>query len=104
VLTVVDGQVVHAGKAFTSLAPALPPVSPDGSPLRSDGGYQQRTQPSLSPRMRQRSATSLHAAACSPGCSVHRHRRQEAWLSAVPGSEGIPGHAWLLLSRILSRR
>jgi len=57
VLTVVGGRVVHADGEFSDLAPPLPPVMPDWSPVRVYGGYQ-------SPR-----ATYAHRAACS----AHRH-------------------------------
>ncbi len=38
-LTVVDGKIVYAGGEFASLAPELPPVSPDWSPVSRFGGY-----------------------------------------------------------------
>lgn len=40
VLTVCDGKIVHAAEAFAALAPPLPPVSPDWSPVARWGGYQ----------------------------------------------------------------
>ncbi|MBX3442176.1 MAG: amidohydrolase [Planctomyces sp.] len=39
VLTVVGGQVVFGAGEFAQLSPALPPVSPDWSPVRTVGGY-----------------------------------------------------------------
>lgn len=39
VLTVVDGRIVYAGKAFSAHNPPLPPVSPDWSPVNRYGGY-----------------------------------------------------------------
>lgn len=39
VLTIVGGKVVHGAGEFGALAPALPPVSPSWSPVRSFGGY-----------------------------------------------------------------
>jgi hypothetical protein len=39
VLTVCDGKVVHAAGEFASLAPQLPSVSPDWSPVAQYGGY-----------------------------------------------------------------
>ena len=39
VLTVVDGQIVYAGEEFTVYDLALPPVSPDWSPVKLYGGY-----------------------------------------------------------------
>lgn len=39
VLTVVGGRIVYGTAEYASLAPELPPVSPDWSPVRSVGGY-----------------------------------------------------------------
>ena len=39
VLTIVGGRVVYAGQEFVSLAPPLPAVSPDWSPVARFGGY-----------------------------------------------------------------
>jgi len=39
VLTMVGGRVVHGSAEFSALAPALPPVSPDWSPVKHVGGY-----------------------------------------------------------------
>jgi predicted amidohydrolase YtcJ len=39
VLTMVGGRVVHGSGEFASLAPPLPPVSPDWSPVKHVGGY-----------------------------------------------------------------
>ncbi len=39
VLTIVDGQIVHGSEEFAPLAPDLPPVSPDWSPVKRFGGY-----------------------------------------------------------------
>lgn len=39
VLTMVGGKVVYGAGGFAGLAPALPPVSPSWSPVRSYGGY-----------------------------------------------------------------
>ena len=40
VMTVLGGKIVYAADAFSKHDPALPPVSPDWSPVRSFGGYQ----------------------------------------------------------------
>jgi predicted amidohydrolase YtcJ len=39
VLTMVGGKVVHGAAEFATLAPPLPPVSPDWSPVARFGGY-----------------------------------------------------------------
>lgn len=39
VLTVVGGRIVHAGEDYAGLAPQLPPVMPDWSPVNRFGGY-----------------------------------------------------------------
>ncbi len=39
VLTMVGGRIVHGSEEFKSLAPELPPVSPDWSPVKKVGGY-----------------------------------------------------------------
>jgi predicted amidohydrolase YtcJ len=41
-LTIVNGKVVYAGKDFGALAPAVPAVTPDWSPVKYYGGYQNR--------------------------------------------------------------
>jgi len=50
-LTVVGGRIVHAAGPFESLAPALPPASPDWSPVRAYGGYAlpKQSEPHASP-------------------------------------------------------
>jgi len=44
-MTVVGGKIVHAAGQFESLAPSLPPASPDWSPVRTYGGYAAPKQP-----------------------------------------------------------
>lgn len=39
VLTIVGGRVVHGTSEYAGLAPSLPPVSPDWSPVARFGGY-----------------------------------------------------------------
>jgi hypothetical protein len=39
VLTIMGGKIVHGSGAFAPLAPPLPPVSPDWSPVSRYGGY-----------------------------------------------------------------
>ncbi len=42
VLTMVGGKIVHGDGAFKDLAPALPPASPDWSPVNMFGGHYHR--------------------------------------------------------------
>jgi predicted amidohydrolase YtcJ len=62
VLTLLGGVPVHADHEFRDLAPPLPPVLPDWSPVRMHGGYQAR-------RPEQRHGTAK--AACSGLCNQH---------------------------------
>ena len=59
VLTIMGGKIVHASGDFTPLAPPLPPVSPDWSPVARYGGYHHGTAP-----------TALHREGCA--CQSHR--------------------------------
>jgi predicted amidohydrolase YtcJ len=59
VLTVMGGKIVHGSGAFASLAPPVPPVSPDWSPVASYGGYHHGSI-----------AAGLHR----DGCACHGHR------------------------------
>jgi hypothetical protein len=76
VLTMVDGKFVYGAGGFAPLAPPLPPVSPDWSPVASYGGYMQAAH------------ASPHAEA-APGHASHArsHRRAHA--------HGFAGGAWL---------
>lgn len=40
VLTVCNGEIVHAGREFVAMNPGLPPVSPSWSPVAKYGAYQ----------------------------------------------------------------
>ena len=76
VLTLLGGKVVHGTGEFGELAPPLPPASPDWSPVKRFGGYQDRA------------ATVQRAAAascgCAHGCTVHGHDHAQAWTMALP--------------------
>ncbi len=75
VLTVLGGNVVHGDGDFTTLAPDLPPPMPDWSPVRSFGGYQDRSA-AAAPRQA--------ACGCASACAVHAHDHAIAWADAVP--------------------
>jgi predicted amidohydrolase YtcJ len=81
-LTIVGGRIVHGSGDYSKLAPALPPPSPDWSPVRTYGGYQ-HANPS--------EAIHQHARACADGCGhacdVHGHSHQLAWTGAAPAAD-----------------
>jgi len=60
VLTIMGGRIVHGSGDFVTLAPPLPPVSPDWSPVASYGGYHHGS-----------AAAVLHR----QGCACHTHRQ-----------------------------
>jgi predicted amidohydrolase YtcJ len=79
VLTLLGGQIVHADAEFKTLAPPLPPASPDWSPVRAYGGYHQAAAPAGGLR-------SAHA------CAVHGHGFAHAF--RVPVAERHAGRFW----------
>ena len=83
VLTVVAGNVVHGAGDFGTLAPALPPPSPDWAPVRSYGGYQRRAA------AQQRANLFARAAAdtCGQSCNLHGHTHALAWGSPAAASD-----------------
>ncbi|MGE0719728.1 MAG: amidohydrolase family protein, partial [Alphaproteobacteria bacterium] len=62
VLTMVGGRIVHGAGDFADLAPALPPPSPDWSPVAAYGGWQGPAREAVA-----------CAADCAHGCGVHAH-------------------------------
>jgi len=64
VLTLLGGEPVWGAEEFGDLAPPMPPVMPDWSPVRAYGGYQGRDAPSLASR------------AASPGAPLQAHRSE----------------------------
>lgn len=60
VLTIVGGKPVYAAEEFADLAPPLPPVLPEWSPVAAYGGY----------------AKSNAVPAFAHSCTTHEHRRE----------------------------
>jgi predicted amidohydrolase YtcJ len=81
VLTMVGGRVVHGSGDFQGMAPPLPPVSPDWSPVGYYGGYQHAAA----------EPATLHAldAACDCGhaCAVHGHAHGQTAAAPVREEE-----------------
>ncbi|MBC7942423.1 MAG: amidohydrolase [Chitinophagaceae bacterium] len=86
VLTVVAGKVVHGSATFASLAPPLPPASPDWSPVRRFGGYQAR-KVSLGNETDGRYRFAA-ACACSSACAVHVHDHAFVATTNAPSADG----------------
>jgi predicted amidohydrolase YtcJ len=81
VLTLLGGEVVHGAGDFAKLAPPLPPIAPDWSPVRSFGGYQDRAG------AMQRNSHPVAACGCGTACAIHGHDHARAWTGAVPASD-----------------
>ena len=79
-LTLVGGKVVYGDGPFGKLAPALPPASPDWSPVRRFGGYYRRDS-------RSDAAQKSAAAPLADDCRIHRGRPELAWLADIPASD-----------------
>ena len=79
VLTIVAGNVVHGSGDFGKLAPALPPPSPDWSPVRTYGGYQRQAAAA--------NRAAQYAAADRGGCGVHGHAHAAAWATPVANGD-----------------
>ncbi|MEL6447741.1 MAG: amidohydrolase [Pseudomonadota bacterium] len=76
VLTVVGGRIVHGDSDFSSLAPPLPPASPDWSPVRhQDGAW----RPSAHAHRDHH-----HHHEHGEACAVHGHHPEIAWDNPVP--------------------
>jgi len=78
VLTMVGGKVVHGTGDYVGLAPPMPPAMPDWSPVRTFGGYHDRTPAERpTPMMR----------CCDSACGVHGHEHARAWVAETPGGK-----------------
>ena len=83
VLTVVGGKIVHGDDEFSTLAPALPPASPDWSPVNHYGGYWKEGRNN---KAAQQHAYAAAACGCAAGCGVHGHAHGKAHSAAVDDS------------------
>jgi predicted amidohydrolase YtcJ len=64
-LTCVGGKIVYADKGFKNLSPEIPAAMPDWSPVRTYGGYQERSG------LRAQALATFQNALSSSCCSVH---------------------------------
>ena len=79
VLTLLGGKVVHGEGDYSKLAPVLPPPMPDWSPVRTFGGYQDRS--------RNHAMALASACGCASGCNVHGHDHAAALGAEAPTSD-----------------
>ena len=91
VLTVVGGRVVYAGAEFKHDDPALPPASPDWSPVKRFGGAWRLSEGKSAASNAPLQAASA-ACACSIQCGMHGHKH--AWLLDVPVCETSKNAFW----------
>lgn len=77
VLTVMGGKIVHGSEEFSSLAPPLPPVSPDWAPTGVYGGAYRHVHATT--------AGALAKSTCSCSNPLHQHTH------SVVGENGIWG-------------
>jgi predicted amidohydrolase YtcJ len=75
-LTVLGGRVVHGAGPFADLAPPLPAIAPDWSPVKHHGGYQGRMRATASPR----------ALCCQVPCGIHGHAHGTVLARTVPAA------------------
>lgn len=81
VLTIVGGRVVYGAEPFTTLSPALLPVTPDWSPIGSYGGYHKHSHSGVM-------ACRNSSPQCSHGDALHAFLDQLR--GAAPQSSGDP--------------
>ncbi|MFV8248870.1 amidohydrolase [Bdellovibrio bacteriovorus] len=70
VMTVVGGNVVYGAEEFKSLSPEIPAAMPDWSPVRTYGGYQERSSAS------KHALASIHNAFNHGCCGVHAQTKK----------------------------
>ncbi len=80
-LTLLGGRIVHGSGDYQGLAPPLPSVLPDWSPVANFGGYA-RPEP----------AAVATSCGCAKACGVHGHAHAAAVTAAVPTSD--PAGFW----------
>ncbi len=81
VLTMLSGRIVHGADEFDSLAPPLPPASPDWSPVRAKPTPGARA--AADPLRQVQHARSCHDG-CADACGLHGHEHRIAWASPIP--------------------
>ena len=81
VLTIVGGRIVHGDEEFKDLAPPVPPVMPEWSPVRTYGGYHRDAAPKPT---------------AATQCAVHGHSHRH--VARAPVRAGDAAGLWGALS------
>jgi predicted amidohydrolase YtcJ len=84
IFTMVGGKIVYADEEFKPFRPPDLPVSPDWSPVKLFGGYQQARQ-QKSPHTVNAKMMHTHCG-CEKNCKVHGHAHGDAYTSAIPAN------------------
>jgi len=81
-LTLLGGAVVHGAGPYADLAPPLPPIAPDWSPVKRFGGYQGKPV-----QGRMRAEASPRSLCCATPCAVHGHAHGSVIARNVPAAD-----------------
>ncbi|TAD88611.1 MAG: amidohydrolase [Alphaproteobacteria bacterium] len=94
VLTVVGGRVVYAADEFKTLAPPLPPVSPDWAPTKRFALEHRRERAAVLRAEAIDSALMGSIGCCNSPCAVHGHGHAKVRASGVPVQKGDLAGFW----------
>lgn len=84
VVTILGGKVVHGQGGFSKLAPDLPPAMPDWSPVRTFGGYHNRSRGDGKTGL---AAALSRACSCDSACNVHGHDHASVYAADAPTAD-----------------
>lgn len=102
VMTVMGGDIVHADAEFSDHNPALPPATPDWSPVNEFGGYYGLPQGMQAATAGASSALTNEIAkniaqtgdCCANACSMHGHNHNIVWSNPIPIAENVKNAFW----------
>lgn len=101
VMTVMNGEIVHASDEFSNMNPPLPPATPDWSPVNEFGGHYglaphvHASAAGASPEVaRMVKENAANGTCCSNTCNVHGHDHGIAWSTPLPIPENQQKAFW----------
>lgn len=103
VLTVMNGEIVHADAEFSNHNPPLPPATPDWSPVNVFGGHYGLSQGDHAAAAGASTAVVNEVAknvqngsvsCCDSACSVHGHNHTIAWSQPIPVAANVKNAFW----------